>query len=70
MALTALLLAPAVAMAESPVNDAYGSPAQDANAASGGASLPFTGLDLGLIVVGAIALLALGFAVRHATRTQ
>jgi uncharacterized Ntn-hydrolase superfamily protein len=69
LALTTLLVAPALAVAQSPVNDAYGSPVQDVNSA-GGASLPFSGLDLGLIAVGGIALLALGFALRHVTRTQ
>jgi hypothetical protein len=63
MALTTLLMgcvAPALA-AESPVNDAYG---------NGGSSLPFSGLDLGLIAAGGLVLIALGVGLRRVTRTQ
>ena len=51
---------PAVA-ADSPVNDAYGDST---------ANLPFSGLDLGLIAAGGILLVALGFGLRRASRTQ
>ena len=62
IALTLLVTAvtPAAA-ADSPVNDAYGSTASN---------LPFSGLDLGLIAAGGIMLVALGFGLRRATRTQ
>jgi len=63
IALTTLLVtaaAPALA-ADSPVNDAYGNTA---------ANLPFSGLDLALIAAGGIVLVALGFGLRRATRTQ
>ncbi len=66
MTLTALLVgsaAPALA-ADSPVNNAYGEPSSSA------ASLPFSGLDLGLIAAGGLLLLALGFGLRHATRAE
>ena len=53
----------------SPVNDAYSSPVNDAYGNTG-SSLPFSGLDLGLIAVGGIVLVALGFGLRRATRTQ
>lgn len=62
IALTALFVCAAPALAaDSPVNDAYGSTTT---------SLPFSGLDLGLIVLGGVLLLALGFGLRRATRTQ
>lgn len=63
LTLTALLVgfaAPALA-AESPVNNAYGSTTS---------SLPFSGLDLGLIAAGGLLLLALGFGLRRVTRVQ
>jgi hypothetical protein len=63
MALTTLLVgcvAPALA-ADSPVNDAYG----DTNA-----SLPFSGLDLGLIAAGGLVLIAVGFGLRRVIRTE
>lgn len=61
IALTLLVTSVAPAAAASPVNDAYGDTA---------ANLPFTGLDLGLIAAGGIMLVALGFGMRRATRTQ
>jgi hypothetical protein len=65
LTLTALLVgsaAPALA-ADSPVNNAYGEP-------SSSASLPFSGLDLGLIAAGGLLLLAMGFGLRRATRSS
>lgn len=61
IALTLLVasVTPAVA-ADSPVNDAYGSTAS---------TLPFSGLDLGLIAAGGLMLVALGFGLRRATHT-
>lgn len=66
IALTLLVtcVTPAVAADDSPVNDAYGNTADTAS------SLPFSGLDLGLIAAGGIMLVALGFGLRRATRTQ
>ena len=66
LAMTTLLVglvAPAMA-ADSPVNDAYGGTSETTS------SLPFSGLDLGLIALGGLMLVALGFGLRHATRTQ
>ena len=37
---------------------------------STGSSLPFTGLDIGLVAGAAILLLGLGFALRRGTRTE
>jgi hypothetical protein len=39
-------------------------------AQSTGSSLPFTGLDIGLVAGAAILLLGLGFALRRGTRTE
>jgi len=41
-----------------------------ATSASSGGSLPFTGLDLGLVIGAAVLLLGLGFALRRGTRTE
>lgn len=63
LTLTALLIgsaAPALA-ADSPVNNAYGERSS---------SLPFSGLDLGLIAAGGLLLLAMGFGLRRATRSS
>jgi hypothetical protein len=71
MTLTTLLVAsvaPALA-ADTAVNDAYSSPVNDAYG-NAGSSLPFSGLDLGLIAAGGLVLVALGFGLRRATRTQ
>lgn len=71
MTLTTLLVAcvaPALA-ADNAANDAYSSPVNDAYG-SPGSSLPFSGLDLGLIAAGGIVLVALGFGLRRVTRTQ
>ena len=37
---------------------------------STGSSLPFTGLDIGLVAGAAVLLLGLGFALRRGTRTE
>ncbi|MDP8967825.1 MAG: hypothetical protein M3N04_04425 [Actinomycetota bacterium] len=59
--LTLLVTSVTPAVAASPVNDAYG---------NGAPNLPFSGLDLGLIAAGGILLVALGFGLRRASRTQ
>ena len=71
-----LLLAPAAAVAQTPSQDAYGGTlgeqlggggGQVVNASGGG--LPFTGLDLAVIVLIGLTLVAVGAALRHASRT-
>jgi hypothetical protein len=73
VALLALsLLAPALAAAASPTAAQYGSTlhefrpeAGNAGAGNAGAALPFTGLDLGLLVLAGVALLAAGLVLRR-----
>lgn len=50
-----------------------GTPGQGGGAqgeAEGGGGLPFTGLNLALIVLGAVALLAVGVALRRSARSR
>ncbi len=47
-----------------PDNDGAGPPTQVTTTASSGSSLPFTGLDLGLLVVAAVGLIAGGTVLR------
>jgi len=39
-------------------------------AAGGGSALPFTGFDIGALVVGGLLLVTLGFVLRRATRAS
>ena len=48
---------------------AQGDVASGVGGASSGGNLPFTGLDLALIVIGGVALLATGFLLRRAGRS-
>lgn len=74
MAVFGALVAAAVAVGQSPVVGAYGNEGgavqQGVAGASGGGSLPFTGLDLAIVALAAVGLIAAGFAARRATRTQ
>jgi hypothetical protein len=66
------------AFAQSPTEDAYGQAEGIAQVAgsgggsgggsSGGGSLPFTGLEVGLMALAGAGLLATGFAVRRVSR--
>jgi hypothetical protein len=49
---------------------AQGDVASGVGGASSGGNLPFTGLDLALIVIGGVALLATGFLLRRAGRSR
>jgi hypothetical protein len=76
-----LLGSAAVAMAQTPSQDAYGGVlGEQVGGGSGGgggqvvdasgSGLPFTGADLGMIVLIGLTLVAVGAALRFATRTQ
>jgi hypothetical protein len=50
--------------------DAQGDVASGVGGASSGGNLPFTGLDLALIVIGGVALLATGLLLRRSARSR
>jgi len=65
---TALLVAAPAALAQSVVQDAY---CQGCGVVkSSGDPIPFTGLDVALVVAAGAALLAAGFGVRRLSRTD
>jgi hypothetical protein len=61
-----------VALAQQSSVDGYGGGAggiqSDVEGGGGGGSLPFTGLDLGLLIGGGLQLLAVGFGLRRLAR--
>ena len=70
---TTWLLSASDAFAASPAAHGYGGQAgvQGELAATGsGGTLPFTGLDLTLLVVGSLLLLVVGITLRRATRAS
>ncbi len=67
--LAAFLVAASVALAQSPVVvSGYGGQGGAAAEVEGGGALPFTGLDLALLVGGGIVLVAVGVAIRRVSR--
>ena len=57
--------------AASPKGDVYAGTAGSAQGeVQGGGTLPFTGLDLGLLIGGGVLLLALGLVLRRLTREK
>jgi hypothetical protein len=68
---TALTVWAPVALAQQSSVDGYGGGAggiQSDVEGGGGGSLPFTGLDLGLLIGGGLLLLAVGFGLRRLSR--
>jgi hypothetical protein len=61
-----------IALAQQSSVDGYGGGAggiqSDVEGGGGGGSLPFTGLDLGLLIGGGLLLLAVGFGLRRLSR--
>lgn len=66
---TATLMFVAPALADSPTQSAYGCQA-GCSSIDGSSTLPFTGLNLVLIVLFGILLVGAGFAVRRSTRSR
>ena len=75
----AFLAFAAVALAQEPTSKVYGAPGADVDQQVGGANvagdvvtgtLPFTGVDLALLTVGAAFLLLLGWGFRRVGRAQ
>jgi hypothetical protein len=73
----ALVLVPSAVAAGGAANQGYGGSGGNVqnevgqggvDATAGGNSLPFTGLDLALLVVGGVMLLVVGAGIRRATR--
>ena len=60
-----VLALPASALAETPVEDTYSNTPGDP-----GGSVPFTGVEVGLVVLVGAALLLMGFAMWRATRPR
>jgi hypothetical protein len=74
-ACTTLLAAPSALAAGGAAGQTYGGSggvqnevSQGAAGVASGSSLPFTGLDLALLIVGGIALLVIGAGLRRAAR--
>jgi hypothetical protein len=65
---TAAFMYVAPALAQSPSQSAYG--CQGCTNLQDGGSLPFTGLNLTLLVLFGVLLVGVGFAVRRASRTR
>lgn len=65
---TSTLMFVAPALAASPTQSAYG--CQGCSSIQGSSTLPFTGLNLVLIVLFGILLVGAGFAVRRSTRSR
>jgi hypothetical protein len=77
LAVSSMLVAAGPAgAAETATEDAYGGLAGaqqgggDVSGATGGGSLPFTGAEITLIVVVALALIATGFVMRHLAKSR
>jgi hypothetical protein len=69
MALAALAWVPA-ALAQSPAVSGYGGVGGEVQGDVGGGSLPFTGLDLGLLVLGGLLLVAAGLSLRRLAKNK
>jgi len=69
-ALAALTVYAPIALAQQSSVDGYGGGAGgiQSDVEGGGGSLPFTGLDLGLLIGGGLLLLAVGFGLRRLAR--
>ena len=70
---TAALLSASGALAASPAGAGYGGQGgvqSDVAGAGGGSGLPFTGLDLTLLVIGSLLLVVVGVTLRRATRVN
>lgn len=65
---TMMLAAPA--LADSPTQSAYGCHGCEPLTPPSGSTLPFTGLNLGLLALFGVLLLGAGFAVRRSTRSR
>ncbi len=65
---TTTLMFVAPALADSPTQSAYG--CQGCSSIDGSSTLPFTGLNLVLIILFGILLVGAGFAVRRSTRSR
>ncbi|HEU0023837.1 MAG TPA: hypothetical protein VFQ12_04370 [Thermoleophilaceae bacterium] len=73
VAIMALAAGPAFAQTEDAYNGLAGAQqggGGDAAAADTGGSLPFTGLELGLVAIAGAGLLGVGYAVRRASSTR
>ena len=69
--LAAVMIYAPLALAQQSSVDGYGGGAggiQSEVESGGGGSLPFTGLDLGLLIGGGLVLLAVGFGLRRFSR--
>jgi hypothetical protein len=67
----ALLLAWAgAALAQSSERTGYGGPGGVQGEVEGGGALPFTGLDLGLLIGGGLLLVAVGATLRRVSRAR
>ena len=65
------LATPALALAQSPVGGGYGGEGGDVQeGVAGGGSLPFTGLDLLLMVAAAALLISAGLTMRRLARAK
>lgn len=62
-----MLAVAAPAWAEDPAQNAYSKFSQNATSSS---TLPFTGINVGAVVLVGLLLLAAGFVVRHRTRAR
>ena len=74
-AVLAALAVPALALAQSPVGGGYGGEGGNvqegvAGGTAGGGSLPFTGLDLILMVAAAALLISAGLTMRRLARAK
>ena len=70
---TAALLSASGALAGSPAGHGYGGQAavqSEVAGAAGGGGLPFTGLDLTLLVIGSLLLVVVGVTLRRATHAS
>lgn len=70
---TTALVSASGALAASPAGHGYGGQGgvqSDVASAAGGSGLPFTGLDLTLLVIGSLLLVVVGITLRRATRAS
>jgi hypothetical protein len=68
--LVALSLAASAAFAQSPTERGYGGQGGAAAEVEGGGGLPFTGLDIGLLVGGGVVLVLVGMTIRRLSRAS
>jgi hypothetical protein len=68
------LALPSAALAQTPGDDTYGDAlvqqSSDPGTTASHGSIPFTGLEVSLMVLVAAGLLGVGFAIRHASRPR